>query len=250
MSLCLWINAKGLRALSDEISTIADVYVVAPDGERSAMGHCISCRDKIYLESQDFPGAVMAYKCSGTPADCVKLGIDFLGDMDIEMDFVVTGINHGGNLGTDTHYSGTVSAALEGVMNKVSSIAVSVVSHEAHFFDYPAKLAKDAVLGRFGSIPNDRMLNINVPDKPEAEIKGIKFTKLGRRGYVDIFKRLPDEDGKFCYTYSGNPRHYGTCDDEVDVPAFEMGYVTITPMGLDFTDHEMLGDINKKLDHD
>ena len=143
------INAKGLRALADEISTIADVYVVAPDGERSAMGHCISCRDKIYLERQDFSGAVMAYKCSGTPADCVKLGIDFLGDMDIEMDFVVTGINHGGNLGTDTHYSGTVSAALEGVMNKVSSIAVSVVSHEAHFFEYPAKLAKDAVPSLF-----------------------------------------------------------------------------------------------------
>lgn len=243
------IKAKGLRALADEISKVADVYVVAPEGERSAMGHGISCRDKIYLEKCDFEGAVMAYKCSGTPADCVKLGIDFLGAMDIEMDFVVTGINHGGNLGTDTHYSGTVSAALEGVINRVSSIAVSVVSHDAKFFEYPARLAKDAVLGRFGSIPNDRMLNINVPNKPENEIRGIKFTKLGRRGYVDIFKRLPDEEGKLCYTYSGNPHHYGTHDDEVDVPAFEMGYATITPMWLDFTDHDMLSDI-RKISHD
>lgn len=120
------IKTEGIKALVKAMSREADIYVVAPHVQRSASSHALSVHTEITLREVEFEGAKKAYECDGTPADCVKLGIDMLKQEGIYIDAVYSGINHGGNLGTDTMYSGTVSAAAEGMMAGLPAVAVSV----------------------------------------------------------------------------------------------------------------------------
>lgn len=138
------INASGICSLAEALSKVADVYVCAPHTQRSAAGHGITVSKPIEVEERTFARAAKAYAITGTPADCVKIGTKILREQDIKVDMVFSGINLGGNLGTDTLYSGTVSAAIEGSLCGIPSVAVSVNSHEATHFELACELAVNA----------------------------------------------------------------------------------------------------------
>lgn len=237
------IRAVGIQELVKALSQKADVYVCAPDSQRSASGHGITVSVPIVAEETTFEGAKMAYQISGTPADCVKIGVNLFAQKGIRIDMVYSGINLGGNLGTDTLYSGTVSAAVEGCLCGVPSVAVSVNSHHAEHFDYACHLALEVLEKSQGKLSPDTVLNINVPDLPREKVKGLKFASLGRREYKEFFKPLKEEDGRVEYQYGGDPVIYDGLPDSIDVIAMQEGYATITPLQYDLTNYKVLEEI-------
>lgn len=240
------IQARGIQELVKALSSAgASVYVCAPDGQRSASGHAITVSTHITVQEVDFEGAEYALKISGTPADCVKLGMKILQDKGIAIDMVFSGINHGGNLGTDTLYSGTVSAAIEGTLCGVPSVAVSVNSHEAEHFEYACHLAVEALKKSEGRLSSDIVLNINTPNLPAAEIKGLKFATLGRREYKEFFAPVDLGNGVIGYRYNGDPVIYEGLPDTIDVIAMQDGYATITPIHHDLTEYKLVDEIKK-----
>lgn len=235
------INAKGIRELTKALSQVAEVYVIAPDTQRSGASHSITMHKKLRFVPAKVEGATKAYSFTGTPADCVKMGLELLRRQDIMIDAVFAGINHGGNLGTDTLYSGTVGAAREGLVDGVFSVAVSVNSHEADDFGYACKLAVAAAKafnkGMFPK-PHEFMLNINVPNTDEDKIKGLKVAKLGIRDYDNWFNPVHLEDGSIEICYEGKPVSFDMAN-EIDLPAdvllMDMSYATVTPLGYELT---------------
>lgn len=211
------IRAAGIRNLVDALSEVANVYVCAPDSQRSAAGHGISMNKPVYAEEVQYDKAEKAYAISGTPADCVKLGLNLLAKEDIKIDMVYSGINMGGNLGTDLIYSGTVAAAIEGALNGYPSVAVSVDSHEAEHFELACELAVSVCMNARKKLGSDFILNINTPDLPKEEIKGVKYTRMGRREYYERFDESVDENGNVQYWYGGDRVIYEDLPDDIDV---------------------------------
>lgn len=239
------IQARGINELVKALSEKAAVYVCAPDSQRSASGHGITVSRPITAEEVPFDGTELAIMLSGTPADCVKLGMKILEQKGIKIDMVFSGINHGGNYGTDTLYSGTVSAAIEGSICGVPSVAVSVNSHEAEHFDYACHLAVEALEKAGDRMSPDTVLNINVPNLPREEIKGLKYTTLGNREYKEFFAPITLEDGRTAYRYTGEPVVYEGLPDTIDVIAMQEGYATITPLHRDLTDYKLMDKIKE-----
>lgn len=239
------IKARGIHELVNALSEVATVYVCAPESQRSASGHGITVLKPITVEEVEFENAAFALQISGTPADCVKIGKRMLEKKGIEIDMVFSGINHGGNLGTDTLYSGTVSAAVEGALLGVPSAAVSVNSHEAEHFEYACELAVEAVKKAYDKMDVKTVLNINTPNLPKEEIKGLRFTTLGPREYVEVFVPVETEDGKTGYMYTGEPVFYDDLPETVDVVADQQGYASITPLHSDLTDYKLVKEISE-----
>lgn len=238
------IGAKGLHALVDALSKVpgSKVYVSAPNGQRSACGHGISMHDMIKVYDGEVPGAVWAQSVSGTPADSVKFGIRRLRkEFGVEIDVVFSGINHGANIGSDVHYSGTVSAAAEGILCGVPAVAVSVGTHfpTEEMLNNCAKLVQEVCIKAVPDIEKTTLLNVNFPPQPLEEIKGLRVTKLGPREYDESFDILENPRGQKYYWYSGKLVEYENLGDEVDTMAQQDGYVSITPMKLDMTDYEL-----------
>lgn len=229
------IRAAGIRNLVAALSEVANVYVCSPDSQRSATGHGISINKPIYVEEVQFEKAQKAYAISGTPADCVKLGLRLLEKDNIKIDMVYSGINMGGNLGTDLIYSGTVAAAIEGALNGYPSVAVSVDSHEAKHFELACELAVNVCRNSWGKMSSDVILNINTPDLPKDEIKGVKYTRMGRREYCEQFDEKVDENGNLQYWYGGERVIYEGLPDDIDVIANQNGYASISPIQFDMT---------------
>lgn len=238
------IEAKGIRELTKALAGIADVYVAAPDVQRSGAGHGTCAHEKIYVEEVDFPGAKEAVSLTGTPADCMKIGIDYFRQKGIEFDMAVTGINHGGNLGTDAHYSGTISAAIEANFCGLPAVAVSVNSHEAKHFDYACDLAVRTVEKVYNKIDEETTISINVPNIPAEQVKGVAFASLGRRVY-DWLKYCGEEDGKHVFRYIGEPGIDMSSGEDTDVMCIAEGYATITALKHDFTNHELTEELKK-----
>lgn len=244
------IKAEGLAALVNALSRVADVYVCAPNGQRSATSHSITMREPIRVKTSEVENAKIAMTSTGTPADCVRLGIKVLKDLDIEIDMVFSGINMGGNLGTDTLYSGTVAAAIEGSILGKPAVAVSVNSHEATHFDYAAELAVNCAVNAYDKIPKGHILNINVPDLPVYNIEGVKYTKLGPREYNPWFNLVNGIEGAHDlvdleYTYGSVPVEYDELTADYDVRAMEKRYATITPLCYDMTAGALIDEIKK-----
>ena len=237
------IQATGIRHLVDALATVANVYVCAPDSQRSAAGHGMSMSKPISAVEVEYENAEKAYAISGTPADCVKLGRSLLKKQGIEIDMVFSGINLGGNLGTDSIYSGTVAAAMEGHLYGYPSVAVSVDSHDAKYFEKACELAVSAVKNAYPKMKGDMILNINTPDVPADEIKGVKFTRMGRREYDEFFRETVDDNGKIQYWYGGDRIMYEGLPDDIDVIAHQDGYATITPLHFDMTAHDYIKEI-------
>jgi len=235
------IDAKGLLILRQALAPLGEIYTVAPAQEQSGSGHGITVHRPIKLWPVTLTDpAGPAWVVDGLPADCTKLAIEEL-FKDTPPDLVVSGINHGHNLATDSIYSGTVAAALEGFIYGIPAIAVSLAGEKTTDDFNPA--AQMVLQFCKWWIANDlqpnTMFNINVPVLPLSEIKGIKFTRLGIRKYTNAFSlRASDETG-LCYEMWGTP-YDDISVGNTDIEALENGYVSATPLGYDLTDLSIL----------
>jgi len=237
------IHARGLHSLARELSSIAELFVVAPDRERSGTGHSITVFDPIRVIKTNMDLAKGAWIVGGTPVDCVKLGLSRLVD---NVDYVVSGINHGPNLGTDVLYSGTVSAAAEGVIMGIPSIAVSLNSYDEDMeFDFAAKFTSNVVrVAMKRGIEKKTLINVNIPPLDEKDIKGIRITKLGVRNYDNLFEERQDPRGNTYYWLGGGVIKEEQ-EPESDVLATQEGYISITPIHLDLTDYQLIQEYRK-----
>lgn len=232
------IHAKGLEALRQNICGLGDVFVVAPDRERSATGHGITVDRPLRIKEVHYKEKnTHGWAVDGTPADCVKLAVEDL--LPGKPDLVLAGINIGPNLGTDVLYSGTVSAAIEGLINGIPSIAFSLACHhcEPDFSNAGPLVAEFLPQVMRHSIPPNTLININIPSgKP----KGFKVTRLGSRRYVNIFHKREDPRGRIYYWMAGEPMELDKDTSGTDVKAVEEGYISITPIKIDLTDYKTL----------
>lgn len=230
------VHAEGLMALKAALDSVGRVFVVAPDRPRSACGHSITLHKPLRAEKVALRDGSVAYSSNGTPSDCVSLGL--LGIVDGPVDLVVSGINHGPNLGWDLTYSGTVSAAMEGAVMGVQSLAISVASYEAAVdYSVAANFAVDiARILEQRKLPESSLFNVNVPGLPASEIKGIEITRQGKRRYSGQLEKRTDPMGRDYY-WLGGDLPTDTLEEGTDVQAVAEGYVSVTPVHLDLTDY-------------
>lgn len=228
------VASPGLRALATAMKTLGDVWVVAPDRERTAAGHALTLHKPLRVNRVE----KQVFTINGTPSDCVNLAVKKL--LRTPPALVVSGINMGVNLGDDVTYSGTVSAALEGTMLGVPSIAVSQDGRRAFRFKvaaaYAVRVAR-LVLG-YG-LPEETLLNVNVPDRPFASIAGVKITSLSRRRFEDPIVEKVDPHGRKYYWIAGTRVSWDRRKDS-DHEAVRRGMVSITPLHLDITHYAVL----------
>jgi 5'-nucleotidase len=236
------IYAPGLRALAKHLSSdpANEVYVVAPDRERSATGHALTLHKPLRVDEVALEGNVKgAWSTTGTPSDCVKFAVIALLDK-TPPDIIVSGINSGANLGNDVLYSGTVSAAMEGAFLNIPSIAVSSVSRQLEGFETAAQFMTSFVkILPTAELPPATLLNINVPKLPLHEIKGVCITKLGYRIYNDSFEKRVDPHGKNYYWLAGHAVQESK-EENTDTWAIANEYISVTPIAFDMTDHKSL----------
>ena len=180
---------------------------------------------------------------TGTPTDCTKVGLQFYHERGIDMDMVYSGINIGSNFGKDTLYSGTIGAAMEAALSNVRAVAVSVDSHSATHFEVACEVAAAVIDKSMNELTPDTILNINAPDLPPEEVKGIRYTALGNRFYIDKFIPVESENGD-SYMLDGAPIDLNDIEERYDVTATWDSYVSITPLQFDYTAHDMIGKIS------
>ena len=233
------ITSRGLRALVDALRTVANVYVSAPDGEKSGASQSITITEPIRVYDFDYPGAEAAFAVGGTPTDCTKVGLQFYKERGVDMDMVFSGINIGSNFGKDTLYSGTIGAAMEAALSNVRAVAVSVDSHSATHFETACEVALQVIDKSMNELTPDILLNINAPDIPPEEVKGIRYTALGNRFYIDSFIPVESENGD-SYMLDGAPLDLHDIEEKYDVTATWDNYVSITPMHFDYTAHDFI----------
>jgi 5'-nucleotidase len=243
------IFALGVRTLANTLAQAGhQVTVVCPDRERSATGHGLTLHQPIRAQEVDsvFEESVVAWSCSGTPADCVKFALNAV--LPTRPDFVCSGINHGPNLGTDVLYSGTVSAAMEGVLEGIPSVAFSLASFTALEFQPAADFAVKLLPQLANNYPKPPLLSVNIPAVAASEIAGVLVTRQGLRRYIEKFEQRLDPRGKSYYWLEGEivedieqpedlnlPPHILT-----DVQAIGDRYITITPLQYNLTDATVL----------
>lgn len=229
--------APGLRTLALTLAKEHEVYVSAPDRERSAMGHALTLHKPIRMDEVDFgPLVKQAYAVTGTPSDCVKLGLNAL-LADIQFDMVISGINHGPNLGYDVLYSGTVSAALEGAWHGLPSVAVSMLNgfdRSADFNDAADFILSLVPFVQETPVPARTILNVNFPAVPLCDVTGVKLTRLGSRMYTDKYERRVDPRDQVYFWLAGEIIDE---DDEpgTDIHAIRDNAISITPVTFNLT---------------
>lgn len=238
------VYAEGLLALKSALERVGSVHIVAPDRPRSASGHAITLHKPLRVDEVTLPDGTKAYSSSGTPSDCVSLGLLEL--VKAKVDLVVSGINRGPNLGWDLTYSGTVSAAMEAVIAGIPAIAVSIASYKDGIsYDYAAGFAAylaGLLLER--KLPSDTLLNVNVPNLPPERIVGVKVTRQGRRRYVGRAEKRLDPNGRVYY-WLGGTEAIDDLEEGTDVKAIADGMVSVTPVHLDLTSYAALHEIEQ-----
>ena len=232
------INSPGIYALVREIKKIAHVTVVAPDKQQSAVGHAITVGYPLRSSKFYRDGKFFGYAVEGTPADAVKLAVRSI--LSEKPDMLISGINNGSNTAISIIYSGTVSAATEGTILGIPSIAVSLTTYMKPDFTYAAKVARKLALylGK-KSLPEGTLLNVNVPPVPEKQIRGILVTKQGKSKWDDMFEVRRDPSNKEYYWLTGELLQLDD-DEDIDQVAVLKNYVSITPIHYDLTDYNML----------
>ncbi len=239
------IFAEGIYRLAKCMQNNGEVLVIAPDSERSASGHAITMRSPLIAKKvKFFDTEIEAYSINGTPADCVKMGVEALFKTK-RPDIVISGINDEPNLGTDVIYSGTVSAAVESAIMGIPSIAVSMGNYKANQFDDAAQFTSSLLKT---IMENNKLqnivVNVNYPDKPKDEIKGVKITTLGVRKYDNAFIERKDPWGNVYYWMSGTVREMEQ-DPDSDIMAINEDYISVTPMHFDLTNFEHFEELKK-----
>ena len=238
------INAPGLHALYKGLLAIGDVTVVAPESEQSAVGHAITIADPLRVREvagDGKDGKIFGYAVNGTPADCVKIGIKAL--LKKNPDILVSGINQGGNVATNIIYSGTVSAATEGTLLGVPSVALSLNTFVKPDFTAAVEVSIDIIKKTAEkSLPKGTLLNVNIPPLKKDEIKGIRVCRQSDRVFQVSFDKRSDLRG-IDYYWQGGEMDFSEPDENADIHALEKGYVTITPIQYDLTNHSFLDDL-------
>ncbi|HJX15485.1 MAG TPA: 5'/3'-nucleotidase SurE [Candidatus Deferrimicrobiaceae bacterium] len=228
-------RSEGIIALTEALRPLGSVTVVAPDRERSAAGHSLTLTQPLRVEKV----GPRIYAVDGTPTDCVNLAVNGI-LRKRKIDLLVSGINKGGNMGDDITYSGTVSAAMEGTLLGIRSIAVSLVSRNHFRFDvaaeFTAKVARKVL--RQG-LPKDTLLNVNLPNVPAGEIRGVRITRQGKRIYGEAVVEKRDPRGRKYFWIGGDSLRREDIPGS-DLEAVEQNYISITPIHLDLTNYTSL----------
>lgn len=227
--------ARGINALATALSEIAEVILMAPDRNHSGASNSLTLHSPLRVHQVE----KNRYFVNGTPSDCVHLALS--GFLDEEPDLVVAGVNHGANLGDDVIYSGTVAAAMEGRFLGLPAIAVSlVVDRHGRNFDAAARVARDLVKRlQDNPLPGDVILNVNVPDRPFEELRGVEVTRLGFRHRSEALLKNKDPQGRTIY-WIGPAGPGQDAGPGTDFAAIERGAVAVTPLKVDLTRHEAL----------
>lgn len=236
------IRAPGIRALADALEPLGEVWVFAPDGQRSAVGHGVSLHRPLRVDSF----RERWFMVDGTPTDCVMLAVRGL--LGKRPALVVSGINAGANLGDDVTYSGTVAGAFEGMLLGIPSIAVSNTANQPVHWD-TAGMAAARVAAHVleHGLPAGVMLNVNLPDMPAEALAGWSVTRMGRRNYQDEIVTREDPRGRVYYWIGGaTPDHYS--EPGTDFEAIERNRVSVTPLQRDLTSHTALTGLAEHLD--
>lgn len=234
------IHSPGLDVLAAAVEPHGVVRVVAPDRQQSAASHALTLHRPLRLTRVDDAGR---WTVDGTPTDCVLIAIrDLLRDASPRL--VLSGVNHGPNMGEDVLYSGTVAGAMEATILGVPAIAFSYVGHESRHLASYGKVVSDIVAGVLerDDFPDETFLNVNLPDRPAEKIEGIRVTSLGRRIYHDSLTRSVDPRGKE-YLWIGGGRSDWRGREDSDFRAVEAGYVSVTPLHLDLTNFRLLEEV-------
>ncbi|MBI3098955.1 MAG: 5'/3'-nucleotidase SurE [Planctomycetes bacterium] len=232
------IYAPGIDALYQAVRRVADVAVIAPDAERSASGHAITLTLPLRVHEARRHNAFFGFAVDGTPADCVKIGVKSL--LSRRPDFVLSGINRGQNTGTDVIYSGTVSAATEGTILGIPSVAISLATFEKADYGPAARFAARLLrLLRRRRLPRNVLLNVNVPPLTDRQIRGVAVTRQGTGRFEETFTKRVDPRAQVYYWLGGDRRDDLSTPDTDDA-ALEAKMISVTPIHYDLTSHEGL----------
>lgn len=239
------LHAKGIASLVEAARPFGDIVVIAPDKPQSGMGHAITIHDPLRLYPEHLFDGIEAYSCSGTPVDCVKLGVYEI--LHRKPDLLLSGINHGSNASTNVLYSGTMSAAVEGAMEHIPSIGFSLdnFDHEADFST--AKLVAEKVIGNVlaNGLPTGVCLNVNIPNVLPADLKGIKVCRQAYAFWEDRFDKRQDPFGKTYYWLTGT---FDMQEESTDTDLYYLanGYATVVPTQFDLTAHSAINSLNEQ----
>ena len=238
------ITAPGIKALVEAVKDLGEVVIVAPDSPQSAMGHAITINKPLRLTPVTIFEGIKAYKCSGTPVDCVKLAVDKV--LHRKPDLCVSGINHGSNSSINIIYSGTMSAAMEASLEGTASVGFSLCDYrdDADFSAaiHYAKLIVEQIL-KYG-IPKHSLLNVNIPKLPLSEIKGMRIGRQALAKWEEEYLERIDPFGKPYYWLTGKFVNYDQGHD-TDEFALANGYVSVVPVQHDLTAHHVIPFINE-----
>lgn len=240
------LHAKGIASLIQVASQFGEVVVIAPDKPQSGMGHAITISKPIRLQRSTLFDGIEAYSCSGTPVDCVKLGVYEV--LHRKPDLILSGVNHGLNSSTNVLYSGTMSAAVEGAMEHIPSIGFSYDDFDSDAdFSAPMHVAEQLIPKILKSgLPKGVCLNVNIPKGPVEALKGIEVCRQAYAFWEDRFDKRLDPYGKPYYWLTGT---FDSREDATDTDLYflDQGYATVVPTQFDLTAHQVLGDLRKEL---
>ena len=242
------IFAPGIRALWEAMCEIGDPIVIAPDTEQSAVGHAITLTDPLRVVPVRRSGGFEGLAVSGTPSDCTKIAIKSI--LDEKPDLLISGINSGSNVGNNIIYSGTISAATEGTMLGIPSIAISLDSYKSDDYRVSKKAAIDManhVLHH--GVPQGTLLNVNVPYCLPGEIKGVKITRQGTQYFKDEFEKRTDPRGRTYYWMKGNIIDKDE-ELEFDGKAVRENYISITPIQFNMTNESYMDELRERFENE
>ena len=238
------ITAPGIRALISVMNELGDVVVVDPDSPQSAMGHAITINSTLHCDSIKIDdGPQIEYSCSGTPADCIKMGVNEI--LKRKPDICVSGINHGSNSSINVIYSGTMSAAIEASIEGIPSIGFSLLDYKwnADFESIKSFIKKITIEAMKQGIPKGNALNVNFPKLKEGDIKGIKICRQAKAHWIEKFDKRKSPQGKEYYWLTGE---FINQDDgkDTDEWALKNGFISVVPVKFDMTDHSNIKELN------
>jgi 5'-nucleotidase len=233
------VSSEGLRTLAQTVETLGEVYVVAPDRERSATAHSLTLHRPLRVEAI----SPRVYAVDGTPVDCINLAV--YGILENHPDLVISGINNGPNLGEDLVYSGTVSAAFEATFLGIPAFAISLAARKDFQYQVAADFAlKVATYIIQGELPQDTFLNINVPNVGHDEIRSYKITHQGKRVFADAVVEKVDPRGKKYYWIGGGDQGFQEIEG-TDFHAIANHYISITPLCVDLTNRSVMRELGE-----
>jgi 5'-nucleotidase len=238
------VESDALGPLADALAPLGDVHIIVPERNWSGASHSITLYRPLRVRSTQLRTGQPAFMTDGSPTDCVRLAV--LGFLKTKPDLVVSGINRGSNLGDDITYSGTVAAAMEGLLSGLPSIAISIGAFGANIDFGPAAAFTALLAGNIFAkgFAHDALLNVNVPAVAREQIAGVEVTRLGKRTYRDQLVERLDPYGN-PYYWVGGPAVSADAEEGTDVAALRAGKISVTPIYLDLTNHALIEELAK-----